>query len=120
MSNPAESQTAAGLKRSEHGGKDVAPHARDDETSSSDAPEALREAALAALPEVCALIRRKTGHDFSRYKQSTLARRVVRRVSVLHLNDIEEYIARLQHDLKEVEALFNDLLIGVTQFFRDP
>ncbi len=93
---------------------------RDGEASFPDAPEALREDAVAALPEICALIKRRTGHDFSRYKQSTLGRRVARRVSVLRLNTVKEYVERLHHDLKEIENLFNDLLIGVTQFFRDP
>jgi two-component system CheB/CheR fusion protein len=86
----------------------------------ADAPETLREAATSALPNICALVKRKTGHDFSRYKQSTLARRVARRISILHLSSVEDYLARLQHDIKEVENLFNDFLISVTQFFRDP
>jgi two-component system CheB/CheR fusion protein len=86
----------------------------------SDIGENLRGAAVGALPEICALIKRRTGHDFSRYKQSTLGRRVVRRISILRVDSVQDYLARLQHDAKEVENLFNDLLIGVTQFFRDP
>src|ERR1043165_2007420 len=100
--------------------RDGALAERGREESFPDAPEALRADAVAALPEVCALIKRRTGHDFSRYKQSTLGRRVARRVSVLRLNSVQEYVERLHHDLKEIEDLFNDLLIGVTQFFRDP
>lgn len=99
---------------------DATHDARDGQPSLPDPPESLRQATLAALPKICELVKRKTGHDFSRYKQSTLGRRVVRRISMLRLNTVEDYIARLQFDLKEIECLFNDLLIGVTQFFRDP
>src|SRR3954471_7092155 len=110
----------AGLEQLKPNDGDGTVAERGGEPSFPDAPEALREDAVAALPEICALIKRKTGHDFSRYKQSTLGRRVARRVSVLRLNSVKEYIERLHYDLKEIENLFNDLLIGVTQFFRDP
>jgi two-component system CheB/CheR fusion protein len=71
------------------------------------------------LRKICTILRRRTGHDFSRYKQSTLLRRVQRRMQLLHAEGGGRYIERLREDPKEVEELFKDLLIGVTQFFRD-
>jgi two-component system, chemotaxis family, CheB/CheR fusion protein len=79
----------------------------------SGGPEAAEQ-----LRKICTILRRRTGHDFSRYKQSTLQRRVQRRMQLLHANG-GRYIQRLRDDPKEVEELFKDLLIGVTQFFRD-
>ena len=64
--------------------------------------------------------RAKTGHDFSRYKEKTVTRRIQRRMQVLQADTVPYYLARLRDDPKEVELLFRDLLIGVTQFFRDP
>jgi two-component system CheB/CheR fusion protein len=71
------------------------------------------------LARICALLRRKTGHDFSRYKSATLVRRIQRRMHVLQSASAAAYVERLRHEPKEVEALFRDLLIGVTHFFRD-
>ena len=70
--------------------------------------------------KILVLIRSITGHDFSQYKATTVNRRVARRMAVHHVEQIEEYVRYLQHDPAEVEALFRDLLIGVTGFFRDP
>ena len=72
------------------------------------------------LATISALLRAKTGHDFSKYKEKTVTRRIQRRMQVLQANTVPIYIARLRDDLKEVELLFRELLIGVTQFFRDP
>src|SRR5215217_7785981 len=114
MKSPARTRsTADGPEQPKAEPTDTGVSGADGSTSFPDAPDGLREAAVAALPELCELIKRKTGHDFSRYKQSTLGRRVARRVSVLRLESVDEYSARLQHDVKEVENLFNDLLIGV-------
>jgi two-component system CheB/CheR fusion protein len=71
------------------------------------------------LARICTLLRRKTGHDFSRYKPATLVRRIQRRMQVLQSRSVSAYLERLRQDPKEVEALFRDLLIGVTHFFRD-
>jgi len=73
-----------------------------------------------ALQKICVILRSQTGHDFSLYKPSTIHRRFERRMAVHALDTIEEYIQVLQRDPAEVEALFRDLLIGVTSFFRDP
>jgi two-component system CheB/CheR fusion protein len=66
------------------------------------------------------LLRAQTGHDFSQYKLKTIQRRVERRMAVQQVEKLDEYVKYLQQNSAEVEALFLDLLIGVTQFFRDP
>ena len=70
--------------------------------------------------KICILLRDKTSHDFSQYKQSTLIRRIERRMALHQIERQGDYIRFLQQDSAEVEALFHDLLIGVTSFFRDP
>jgi two-component system CheB/CheR fusion protein len=72
------------------------------------------------LARICTLLRRKTGHDFSRYKSTTLVRRIQRRMQVHQIASVADYLERLRQDPKEGEQLFRDLLIGVTHFFRDP
>lgn len=57
--------------------------------------------------------------DFNYYKQSTVGRRIARRVQLKGIGDLSEYAAMLQNDPDELEALYRDLLIGVTSFFRD-
>ncbi|HOE44082.1 MAG TPA: chemotaxis protein CheB, partial [Rhodoferax sp.] len=73
-----------------------------------------------SLKKIFVLLRTKTGHDFSQYKPSTVHRRIERRMSVQQISLIDEYVRFLQHAPEEIEALFRDLLIGVTSFFRDP
>ena len=70
--------------------------------------------------EVLALVRGRTGHDFSQYKRSTIARRVERRLNLHRIVDIPSYLDLLVRDGTEIDRLFADLLIGVTRFFRDP
>jgi two-component system CheB/CheR fusion protein len=72
------------------------------------------------LNKIFVLVRAQTGHDFSLYKQGTTARRIERRMAVNHIETIDVYVKYLQRNPSEVEALFRDLLIGVTNFFRDP
>jgi two-component system CheB/CheR fusion protein len=72
-----------------------------------------------ALNKILALIRIQVGHDFSQYKHNTIGRRVERRMAVNQIGQIEEYILFLRQNPAEVNALFKDLLIGVTNFFRD-
>jgi len=85
-----------------------------------DGPSDLGAAGGAHLPTTYALLRRHTGHDFSQYKETTIQRRVQRRMQALQLATVPTYVERLRHDPHEVEFLFKDLLIGVTHFFRDP
>ncbi len=74
----------------------------------------------AALKKIFARLRAQTGHDFSQYKRNTINRRVDRRMALHQIDGLEEYVRYLQQTPDEVEALFRDLLIGVTSFFRDP
>ncbi|TGC07221.1 chemotaxis protein CheR [Methanolobus halotolerans] len=62
----------------------------------------------------------KTGHDFSQYKQKTLDRRIRRRMVVNNIKRMEGYAHYLQQKPEEVQALFRDILINVTNFFRNP
>jgi two-component system CheB/CheR fusion protein len=82
--------------------------------------EALQQEIVENLPKICPLLRKRTGHDFSRYKESTLARRIQRRMQVRHLDTALKYVECLSQNDEELDALFKDLLISVTQFFRDP
>jgi two-component system, chemotaxis family, CheB/CheR fusion protein len=72
------------------------------------------------LAAITGLLRAGIDHDFSGYKENTLIRRIQRRMQVLHIDDVPSYVERLKADRGELEALFHELLIGVTQFFRDP
>ena len=69
--------------------------------------------------DVFARVRRRTGHDFTAYKESTMRRRIERRMSLSQTKDFAAYSAYLHSHEDEVELLFRDLLIGVTSFFRD-
>lgn len=73
-----------------------------------------------AIAQLMGLLRHHTGHDFSLYKPSTFLRRVNRRLVVHRLGNLNSYLSMVSRDPGEVEALFRDLLIGVTSFFRDP
>jgi two-component system CheB/CheR fusion protein len=72
------------------------------------------------LTQICALLRTRTGHDFSGYKDKTVGRRVQRRMQVLQIDTVPAFIERLRKEPAEVDTLLQDLLIGVTNFFRDP
>jgi two-component system, chemotaxis family, CheB/CheR fusion protein len=77
------------------------------------------EAAEAARKAICAVLAEQTGHDFSGYKTRTFYRRIERRMQVLQIPSLAAYADRLREDAGEVNTLFRDLLIGVTNFFRD-
>jgi two-component system CheB/CheR fusion protein len=72
------------------------------------------------LSAINALLRAGTGHDFRQYKPNTLIRRVQRRMQVLRIDTVPAFIDQLRKDPRQVELLFREFLIGVTQFFRDP
>ncbi|MBB4288721.1 two-component system CheB/CheR fusion protein [Rhizobium leguminosarum] len=72
------------------------------------------------LPTIAKLLRAKVGHDFSNYKERTFTRRIQRRMQVLQVDSVSVYTARLKDEPHELDLLFRELLIGVTQFFRDP
>ena len=72
-----------------------------------------------ALQQILFLIRSQTGQDFFHYKESTIRRRIERLMAVNQIEKIEDYVRFLQNNPIGIEALFRDMLIGVTSFFRD-
>lgn len=72
-----------------------------------------------ALREVFTQLRLRTGHDFSNYKRPTLMRRIERRINVLNLPNLPAYVAYMREHPDETQALLKNLLISVTNFFRD-
>lgn len=72
------------------------------------------------LRKIFLLLRQHFGNDFTYYKQSTILRRIKRRILLHKLERMDEYFRYLQTSPSEIEALFSDLLINVTSFFRDP
>ena len=71
------------------------------------------------LHKILMLVRANTRHDFSHYKQTTIRRRLGRRMAVHKIEDIANYFRYLQQNPAEIQALFKDLVICVTSFFRD-
>ena len=73
-----------------------------------------------SLEKIIILLRTHTGNDFSLYKKNTVYRRIERRMSVHKIDKISSYVHFLQENPKEANILFKELMIGVTNFFRDP
>jgi two-component system, chemotaxis family, CheB/CheR fusion protein len=71
------------------------------------------------LRRVLAHLRVRTGHDFSKYKRSTVLRRLARRMQVTQTENLSGYYEILRESADEAQALLSDLLISVTTFFRD-
>src|SRR3954471_18562466 len=88
------------------GGETVSEETRDSEDES-------------AIVQVLSDLRAQTGHDFSHYKRATVLRRIARRLQVNSLETIPQYVAYIRKHPMETKALLQDLLIGVTHFFRD-
>jgi len=74
----------------------------------------------ASLATILTLVRARTKHDFSSYKQSTINRRIERRMGINQIDNISDYLKYLREHQTEVDALVKDFLINVTSFFRDP
>lgn len=72
-----------------------------------------------SLQQILFMIRAQTGQDFFHYKESTIRRRIERMMAVNQIEEIQDYVRFLQNNSIGVEALFRDMLIGVTSFFRD-
>ncbi len=72
-----------------------------------------------SLEKIISLLRSQTGNDFSLYKKNTMYRRIERRMGVHQIPKIASYVGFLKDNPKEVEILFKELMIGVTNFFRD-
>ena len=88
----------------------VAEEAEEAEPDDAQAPQ---------LQKLFAQIRARTGRDFSGYKRSTLLRRIRRRMQLLHIDDLPDYVSALREQPDEARALADDILITVTNFFRD-
>src|SRR5690348_3871486 len=71
------------------------------------------------LRRILAHLRVRTGHDFSKYKRSTVLRRIARRMQLTRADDLKEYYDVMRDNSDEAQALLSDLLISVTTFFRD-
>lgn len=76
--------------------------------------------AQSALEKIIVMLRDRTGNDFSLYKRNTIYRRIERRMGLHQLDTIDAYVRYLSKNSQELDLLFKELLIGVTNFFRDP
>lgn len=74
----------------------------------------------ASMQKIYVLLRSRTGHDFSNYKKNTISRRIQRRMHIHQIDHLNDYVRYLQENEREAQILFKELLIGVTNFFRDP
>jgi two-component system CheB/CheR fusion protein len=72
------------------------------------------------LQKVLAQVKARTGRDFTRYKRSTIMRRIIRRMQLRNTEELRQYVNLLRQTPDEARALADDLLITVTSFFRDP
>ncbi len=85
----------------------------------SDDPDGLSDGEEDTLSNIFEQIKTNMGHDFSHYKRKTMLRRIERRMHVHNAGSLEDYLSVLNDDQKEAGELFKDLLISVTNFFRD-
>jgi two-component system, chemotaxis family, CheB/CheR fusion protein len=90
-----------------------------DPARSSEAAEREAVPSGAAMEEVIRLLRAEYGIDFNHYKPTTVIRRIERRLALCNQLDVQAYARLLATDASELNALYRDLLIGVTRFFRD-
>jgi two-component system CheB/CheR fusion protein len=86
----------------------------------ADKPVTPKQEYMNSLKKIFIIIRLTTGHDFSNYKMNTIRRRIERRMAVHQIDLITEYLRYLHENVTEVEMLYKDMLITVTNFFRDP
>ena len=93
------------------------PYLRREPSSEEEGPQELKEG---PLREVFLLLRNTTGVDFRLYKRGTILRRTLRRMALLKMESLEQYSAFLRQHPDEVSALFQEILIHVTSFFREP
>lgn len=88
---------------------------------SKEAVRSLDEAESAnELRRIVSILNTRTGHDFSGYKRATVSRRILRRMQVRQIINLGDYARLLQESPDEASELYRDMLISVTQFFRDP
>src|SRR5581483_11208698 len=82
--------------------------------------EPVRHDRSANLAQLFRIIKQVCHADFAHYKPATIRRRILRRMALRNIENLSDYVRLLQQDLKEVESLYQDILINVTSFFRDP
>lgn len=82
-------------------------------------PLKLPPAAQRHLAQILTELRQRTGHDFSGYKEATILRRIGRRMQMVQVATLGDYLNHLRGDEAEAGALARDILIHVTEFFRD-
>jgi PAS domain S-box-containing protein len=85
----------------------------------SENPDRRPEQQQQALREIFTQLKLRTGHDFTNYKRATLLRRIERRINIHGLPSLQAYENLIQENPEETTALLKDLLISVTNFFRD-
>jgi len=100
--------------------RELARFARHPHISGEGVFQPVGETREAQMGQLFSILRRATRVDFSEYKAPTISRRVSRRMALHKINGLSEYVRLLQRDREEVQALYQDLLINVSSFFRDP
>lgn len=88
--------------------------------ASAQAEQTLPTIPIEPIQKIFVLLRTRTGHDFSAYKTNTIRRRIERRMNVHQIKKPNQYVRYLQENPQEIDILFKELLITVTNFFRDP
>lgn len=92
-------------------------------------PQIIRAEILAAQPKptkeeyskaIFTIIKTAFNIDFTHYKESTISRRIARRMVINQIDNLKDYVTFLRSHPRELQALFDDMLIGVTSFFREP
>lgn len=95
----------------------ILSHISQHDVAVGDAP--VRSVSEEGMNAIFRLLRDEYGIDFSHYKPSTVSRRIERRLQMNQALDLEDYVRQLREDPHETNLLYKDLLIGVTEFFRD-
>ena len=109
---PAEiARTLAEISRHPYMVRPTTSDVADAVTDTADGPD--------ALADILKLLKRRTKVDFAQYKPTTLKRRIFRRMALHHLENLENYLQLLRDNPEEIEALYQEILIRVTSFFRD-
>jgi two-component system, chemotaxis family, CheB/CheR fusion protein len=85
-----------------------------------DSPAVAETASEGGMDTIFQLLRRHTGVDFTHYRQTTILRRIQRRMLVHKIDRLSDYVRQLQTSTAEIKALYQDMLINVTSFFRNP
>jgi two-component system CheB/CheR fusion protein len=95
------------------------PYVAASSTPTSPLPKEIASRGKDSLSTIFDLLRTTFGVDFTHYKHTTLQRRILRRMALHQLEQLEDYVRYLQENSAEVQALYQEILIGVTSFFRD-